>query len=193
MPQQPQSQANQNNGWDVVSVSDSPASPSTTQPTPSPQQSASTPQPKDDQWTVTGISDVPVKGGEQTNDVGNKVIVPAQGESFDDTMKRAVAYGKTVTQDQLNREEKTMPAKAATVLTAAPIIGTAGAAGGAAVNEVAAALPSVIPHTIAGVKAIGVWTNANPIQAYLLFQVLKELVPGAKKTMGIIKGVPEVE
>jgi hypothetical protein len=190
MPEQPQTQANQN-GWDVVNISDAPASPSpsTTQQNSLPKQPTS-PQP-DDQWAVTGISDVPVKGGEQINDVGNKVIVPGEGESFDDTMKRAAAYGKTVTQDQLNREEKTIPGKAATVLAAAPVIGAAGTAAGAAINEAATALPSVIPHTIAGVKAIGAWANANPIQAYLLYNLLKEMVPGAKKAIGLIKGMPE--
>jgi hypothetical protein len=126
-----------------------------------------------------------------TNEVGNKVIVPVPGESFDKTMKRAVAYGKTVTQEQLSREEKTMPAKAATALAAAPIMGAAGAAGGAALNEVATTLPSVIPHTIAGVKAIGTRANANPIQAYLLYNLLKEFLPGAKKAIGLIKGMPE--
>jgi hypothetical protein len=88
---------------------------------------------------------------------------------------------------------KTAPKKAATVLATAPILGAAGTASGAAVNEVATALPSVIPHTIAGVKAVGEWAKANPIQAYLLYNVLKELIPGAKKAMGVIKGVPEAE
>jgi hypothetical protein len=51
----------------------------------------------------------------------------------------------------------------------------------------------VLTHTIDGVRAIGTWASKNPVQAYLLFQVMKELIPGAKKTMGIIKGVPQVE
>jgi hypothetical protein len=62
----------------------------------------------------------PIAGpGEQINDVGNKVIVPAEGESFADTMKRAAAYGKTVTQGQINGETATAPAKAATVALSA--------------------------------------------------------------------------
>lgn len=77
--------------------------------------------------------------GTMTNDVGNTVITPKPGESFADTMKRAAAYGKTVTQDQLNKEEATMPGKAATVLAAAPAIGAGGAAALAAPGEVAGA------------------------------------------------------
>jgi hypothetical protein len=67
--------------------------------------------------------------GEQINDVGNRVIVPKEGESFSDTMNRAAVYGKTVTQGQINAEVQTMPGKVATVLGAAPVIGAAGAAG----------------------------------------------------------------
>jgi len=75
--------------------------------------------------------------GELINDVGNKVIVPADGESFADTMKRAAAYGKTVTQDQINKELATVPRKAATV-------GLSALAGGAAMPAAevgAAAVP----------------------------------------------------
>jgi hypothetical protein len=66
--------------------------------------------------------------GEQINDVGNRVIVPKPDESFSDTMQRAVASGKTVTQPQIDAEMKTAPAKVAQTLTAAPVIGAAGAA-----------------------------------------------------------------
>jgi hypothetical protein len=149
------------------------------------------------QQSAQPVEPDPGQTGEIVNDVGNTVIVPKDGESFADTMKRAVAYHNSLTPEQrqaaINSEIKTMPGKVATTLAAAPVIGAAGVAGGAAVNEVATALPSVIPHTIAGVKAVGAWANANPIQAYLLYNVLKELIPGAKKTMGIIKGAPDVE
>jgi hypothetical protein len=60
-------------------------------------------------------------------------------------------------------------------------------------TELSEAVPSVLAHTVEGVKAIGTWAAKNPVQAYLLFQVMKELVPGAKKAMGVIKGVPEAE
>jgi hypothetical protein len=63
--------------------------------------------------------------GEQLNDVGNRVIVPKEGESFSDTMQRAVASGKTVTQDQIDTEMKTAPAKVAQTLAGAATIGAA--------------------------------------------------------------------
>ena len=75
---------------------------------------------------------------------------------------------------------------AAIPLAAGTVAATA-ALGGAAIPEV---LPSVLPHTIEGVKAIGAWANAHPVQAYMLYQVIRELIPGAKKAMGIIKAVP---
>jgi hypothetical protein len=77
------------------------------------------------------------QAGQMTNDVGNTVIVPKEGESFDDTMKRAAAYGKTVTPSQINAETRTAPGKAATVLAAAPAIGAAGTAALAAPGELA--------------------------------------------------------
>jgi hypothetical protein len=75
------------------------------------------------------------QNGQVTNDVGNTVIVPKDGESFADTMKRAAAYGKTVTPSQVNAELATAPKKAATVLAAAPAIGFGGAAALAAPGE----------------------------------------------------------
>jgi hypothetical protein len=139
----------------------------------------------------------PRKSGEIVNDVGNTVIVPKDGESFSDTVKRAVAHQKSLTPEQqqaaIDKEVATMPAKTAQTLGAAATIGAVGPALLAAPGEIAEAVPSVVTHTIDGVKAIGSWAGKNPVQAYLLFQVLKELVPGAKKAMGIVKGVPDVE
>src|SRR5437660_24092 len=73
--------------------------------------------------------------GAQVNDVGNLVITPRSGESFEDTMRRAAAYGKTVTPDQMNAEVRTMPAKAAETLVAAPAIGAVGTAALAGAGE----------------------------------------------------------
>src|SRR5580698_8407590 len=71
----------------------------------------------------------PSQTGEITNDVGNKVIVPKDGESFSDTMKRAVAYHNYLTPDQLqaalDAETKTIPAKTAQTLGAAAAMGAA--------------------------------------------------------------------
>jgi hypothetical protein len=86
----------------------------------------------------------PRKTGEIVNDTGNKVIVPKEGESFGDTMRRAAAYGKTVTPEQIDAEMKTAPRKAAQVVAAAPVIGAAGTAGLAAPVEIPAAVERVL-------------------------------------------------
>ncbi len=149
----------------------------------------------DQQNTPTTVDD-PRKTGEIVNDVGNKVIVPKDGESFADTMKRAVAYHNSLTPEQrqaaINKEVATMPRKTAETLGAAATIGAVGPAVLAIPGEVAEALPSVLTHTVEGVKAVTAWAAKNPVQAYLLYQVMKDLIPGAKKAIGVIKGVPEV-
>ena len=85
----------------------------------------------------------PQQTGEITNDVGQKVIVPKEGESFSDTMKRAVAYHKSLTPEQqkaaLDAESGTIPAKAAETLAAAPAIGFAQPATIAGATELPAA------------------------------------------------------
>jgi len=80
--------------------------------------------------------------------------------------------------------------KSAAAATALVGGGVLGAQAIAAIPEV---IPAVLPHTIAGVKALGAWADAHPVHAYMLYNVLKELLPGAKKAIGIVKGVPEVE
>jgi hypothetical protein len=139
----------------------------------------------------------PRKSGEIVNDVGQKVIVPKDGESFSDTLKRAVAYHNSLTPEQrqaaLDAETRTMPKKVTQTLGAAATIGTVGPAVLAAPGEIAEAVPAVLTHTIEGVKAIGAWAAKNPVPAYLLYNVMKDLIPGAKKAIGVIKGVPEAE
>jgi len=150
----------------------------------------------DDTPTPSVVND-PRKTGEITNEVGQKVIVPKDGESFADTLKRAVAYHKSLSPAQqqaaLDAETKTMPRKTAQTLGAAATIGVVGPAMLAAPGELAEAVPSVLTHTVEGVKAIGAWAAKNPVQAYLLYQVMKDLIPGAKKAIGVVKGMPEVE
>lgn len=150
----------------------------------------------DDTPTPSATND-PRKTGEIVNDVGQKVIVPKDGESFTDTLKRAVTYHKSLTPEQqkaaLDAETKTIPKKTAQTLGAAATIGVVGPAMLAAPGELAEAVPSVLTHTVEGVKAIGAWAAKNPVQAYLLYQVMKDLIPGAKKAIGIVKGMPEVE
>ena len=72
----------------------------------------------------------------------------------------------------------------------------AGAAAVAPARGLAAipdALPSVLIHTVEGVKALGTWAEANPYKAFMLYQVAKELLPGAKRAMGFIKAAPSGE
>jgi hypothetical protein len=77
---------------------------------------------------------------------------------------------------------------AAKPVAAGAVAGTAALALPATIE----ALPSVLPHTMEGVKAIGTWATKNPVQAYVLYQVMKDLIPGARKAMGLIKGMPEL-
>lgn len=82
----------------------------------------------------------PSKTGEITNDVGNKVIVPKDGEDFADTMKRAVLYHKSLTPQQqqaaIDKETATMPEKTAETLAGAATIGAVGPALMAAPGEI---------------------------------------------------------
>ena len=77
----------------------------------------------------------PRQTGEITNDVGQKVIVPKDGESFSDTMKRAVAYHKSLTPEQqqaaLDAETKTIPAKAVEAGIGGPLAAVGSYAAGA--------------------------------------------------------------
>jgi hypothetical protein len=83
----------------------------------------------------------------------------------------------------MTEQEKTQFAqgKAAGAISV-PLVAGGTAASGAAV----AALPRVIPATIQGVKAVGSWASAHPIQAYILYKVLFEHSSLAK----FIKGAP---
>jgi hypothetical protein len=46
----------------------------------------------------------------------------------------------------------------------------------------------VIPATIHGVKTVGAWASAHPIQAYILYKILFEHSTLAK----FIKGAPDL-
>jgi len=111
--------------------------------------------------------------GEITNDVGNTVIVPKDGESFSDTMKRAAAQGQKTTPDQINREVATMPAKAPEVLAS-----TVGAA--AAIPTIAATggeLADLAIKHLAGNVLPGMETEAAK-------QTLLRAIPTVKQLVG---------
>jgi hypothetical protein len=80
--------------------------------------------------------------------------------------------------------------QAAGGLAAGAVAGAAPLAVGATVNAASEALPSVLMHTTDGVKALNAWAIKNPFQAVILYHAVKELLPGAKKAMGIIKSSP---
>lgn len=86
-------------------------------------------------YTIETNDDTPQNTGQVTNDVGNPVIVPKDGESFSDTMARAVQRGQSLSpaqkQDEVDKEMSTAGGKVATTLAAAPAIGAALAAPGA--------------------------------------------------------------
>jgi len=82
-----------------------------------------------------------------------------------------------------------------TLKNAAETTGYAGLAFGTAMGLTAIpeVLPSVLIHTVEGVKALGAWAEAHPYKAFMLYQVAKELLPGAKKAMGLVKAAPTGE
>lgn len=109
--------------------------------------------------------------GQITNDVGNTVIVPKDGESFSDTMKRAASQGQQTTPEQINKEIATAPGKAATVLAAAPVVGAAGAAALAAPGEASEVGSSLVDKA----KAIYEWAKLNPFKAAGVEGIAREM------------------
>lgn len=110
--------------------------------------------------------------GQETNDVGNTVIVPKDGESFADTMKRAAAAGGNVTQSDIDKEMATAPKKVAETLVAAPAIGAVGAGLLAAPGELyglASQLPQLGSQTINAAKALA---QAHPEAAKTIGKML---------------------
>jgi hypothetical protein len=92
--------------------------------------------------------------GTETNDLGKSIIVPKEGESFEETMRRAAASGAHVTQQDIDDEMKTAPRKAAEVALAAPAIGAAGAATLAATGEAGSAVKGTYEAASRALKPI---------------------------------------
>jgi hypothetical protein len=110
--------------------------------------------------------------GQVTNDVGQQVVVPKDGESYSDTINRAVALTKQrqqngTQQQAVDAETSTIPAKAAETVAAAPLIGAAGTA--------ASALPGELPEIVKAAGSIGKWVKENPVSALALSKVADEL------------------
>ena len=112
---------------------------------------------------------MPITGpGEQLNEIGNKVIVPKEGEDFDTTMRRAAAYGKTVMPQQINAEMATAPKKAGQVMLGSLL-------GGAAFPATVAAGEAVAPVLVPAAKAVTAWTTAHPVAAAMGYHIAREL------------------
>jgi hypothetical protein len=114
------------------------------------------------------------KTGQLTNDVGNTVIVPKDGESFSDTMARAAKQGQSTTQDQVNKELETAPKKAAQTLGAAAGIGVVGPAALAAPGALYDAAISHLGSLTKVVKAardLG-WTSFGLKEAHDLYKMV---------------------
>jgi hypothetical protein len=92
------------------------------------------------------------------------VVTPKQGESFSDTMQRAVAMGKQVTPSQIANQTATGLIESPLALGATPVIGAAGAAGLAGAGEASAGAPQVA-------KAIGDMAKAHPEAAKWIAKV----------------------
>jgi hypothetical protein len=103
--------------------------------------------------------------GQTTNDTGSTVIIPKEEESFDDTMKRAAAFGQTAQAKAQAAKESTpqnLGTKAAETLAAAPVAGAAGAAGLAGAGE----LGALTPQAVTALKAV---IQAHPTIAKVVF------------------------
>lgn len=128
--------------------------------------------------------------GQITNDVGNQVIVPKDGESFSDTMKRAAVQGQKTTPDQINSELASVPGKlpalAAGVVGASAAVPTI-AAGGGELAELA------IKH-LAGNVLPGMETEAAKQTLLKAIPTVKQLVTagftyeGLKHLFGAVTG-----
>jgi len=129
--------------------------------------------------------------GQVTNDVGNTVIVPKDGESFSDTVQRAVAQQKGMTpqqrQDAINKETATMPAKAAQTLGAAAGIGVAGPALLAAPGELTElAIKHLAGNVLPGMEEAAARAKLAEIAPKAL-QIVREWALPASAVGGLLK------
>lgn len=115
------------------------------------------------------------------------LVTPLAGESFADTMKRAVNMGKEVTPQQIAESEKGAGKKAATVLATAPLVGPAMLTAGAIAPEAAS---TAVGGGIAGGAAAGAtgaglttalvepFTGVNPVSKQGATEIGKQTLIG---------------
>lgn len=132
--------------------------------------------------------------GEVWNEGGYKIIVPKDGEEFGDTIKRAIAYHRSLTPEQqqqaMSREigptPKDTARKTVETLGGAAAIGFLGpallAAPGEALMETHAALTAgfkaLVPAVTSGVIGVGQWAEAHPVAAKAVLETLKAVAKG---------------
>lgn len=133
--------------------------------------------------------------GEMMHPAGYKIIVPKDGEEFGDTVKRAIAYQRSLTpeqqQDAMSKELGSTPGGAAKkvggTLAAAGAIGFLGPALMAAPGELAieghallaAGIRTLVPALTAGTAAVGEWAEAHPVAAKAIVETLKLATAGS--------------
>jgi hypothetical protein len=143
----------------------------------------------------------PAITGEILNDVGNKVIVPKDGEEFSDTMARAVSHWKSLSPEQQQEayqretQPKDLTEKGAETMGAAALLGFGGGAALASPLELHAAMSAgikaLLPALTAGTVYVGQWAQAHPVAAKAILETLKMAVAGtiAGKVAGGAKKV----
>ena|ERR1700679_396198 len=132
--------------------------------------------------------------GEAKGDTGSTIIVPKDGESFADTVKRATDRVKQNPQ-QVEKEiadestPKNLASKTAETLGGAAAIGFGGPALMATPGELAgmakAATGELLPALTKGVKAVGEWAEAHPTMAKLVMEGIKDSALGALLYKGL--------
>jgi hypothetical protein len=122
----------------------------------------------------------PDTSGTTTNDSGSTVIIPRAGESFDETMRRAAAFGQTAEAKSQAQKESTpqnLGTKAAETLAAAPAIGAAGTAALAGVGEAGAAAGEAtlknLPAVTKLVQAAGELAKDHPYVARGIYDLIR--------------------
>ena len=149
-----------------------------------------------EQKTVPIPSDASDVQGQMTNDVGNPVVVPLPGESFENTMKRARDRFQSLSSEEQQQEiaretrPKDLAIKTGAALGGAATAGIAGPALLAIPGEAAsAALTRLLPALTRGVVAVGDWAEANPTAAKMILEGIKLTTYGSILFRGLKKAI----
>src|SRR5579864_3248064 len=119
------------------------------------------------------LDEAKAAGGTVVNPDGSFVVTPLEGESFQDTMKRAAKAGKTVTPQVIQSQAKKGLREAPGVLAAAPAMGAAGAAALAAGGEGLMKAPDVAEAVLNHLRQPGTIVKL-PFGRAIEYYMLKE-------------------